>query len=82
MTQQEQTISEVLARLLGRDPIQMTPSTSLQDQLGIDSTEMVDIVCALEQVFKIKLPDEAERSAKTIADLGRIVTAHQVQSAA
>ncbi|MFO0574272.1 MAG: acyl carrier protein [Polyangia bacterium] len=82
MTQHEQTVCDVLAHLFDQDLARMQPSTSLHDELGVDSTEMVDVVCALEKAFKIRLPDETERVAKTIADLGRIIGENLTRSVA
>jgi acyl carrier protein len=58
------------------DRADMKPEATLFDDLGLDSLDMVDMVIALEQAFKIKIRDEEEiRKIRTLGDIHRFVIA-------
>ena len=48
-------IKNVLVKLLKIKPEEIKDSLSLQDSIGVDSTEMVETVIALEKEFGTKL---------------------------
>lgn len=48
-------------------PDRITPESTFQE-LDIDSLDAVNIVFALEEEFKISIPDEDLRSLKTVQD--------------
>ena len=78
MEAKERIINQVLARVLGKESVEVRPETHLQNELGVDSTEMVDIVCALQKEFSLPDADGVERSHKTVADLHRWVGARDL----
>ncbi len=51
----------------------ITMSTSLTDELDIDSLDLVDLVMTVEDEFSIELPDEALEGMKTIGDLVKYI---------
>jgi len=64
-------IREVLINLLSVKPEEIKDEVSLQDCIGVDSTEMVESVIALEKSFGVKLsPKEITKGStiKGIAD--------------
>jgi len=48
-------------------------TTSLTDELDIDSLDLVDLVMTVEDEFSIELPDEALEGMKTIGDLVKYI---------
>lgn len=74
------TRAEVLEVLvgLGFPPAGLTDGERLTD-LGIDSTEMVEIVVALERRFGFRLRAGAEEDLGTIGDLVACVEQHVPQ---
>ena len=48
-------IKEILVNLLSIKPQEIKDEVSLQDCIGVDSTEMVESVIALEKAFGVKL---------------------------
>ncbi len=48
-------IKNVLVKLLKIKPEELKDGISLQDSIGVDSTEMVETVIALEKEFNTKL---------------------------
>ena len=51
----------------------ITMTTSLTDELDIDSLDLVDLVMTVEDEFSIELPDEALEGMKTIGDLVKFI---------
>ncbi|MDR0946130.1 MAG: acyl carrier protein [Ruminococcus sp.] len=44
-------------------------SANIQDDLGADSLDVVDIVMSIEEEFDIEVPDEDVAALKTVADI-------------
>lgn len=53
---------------------QLTPETLLADA-GIDSLDALTILFAVEETFKISVPDDRARSMKTFGDMIEAVVA-------
>jgi len=76
MTEQEiiERVDASLEEEFELDRAEMKPEATLFDDLGLDSLDMVDMVIALEQTFKIKIRDEEEiRKIRTLGDIHRFV---------
>ena len=53
---------------------QLTPETALADA-GIDSLDALTILFAIEETFKISVPDDRARSMRTFGDMIEAVVA-------
>jgi acyl carrier protein len=53
----------------------ITPETSILEDLKVNSARLVDIVLAFEDEFKIEIDDEDADKVKTIGDATKLVTA-------
>lgn len=62
-------LKEVLANLLKVKIDELKDGLSLQDSIGVDSTEMVESVIALEKSFGIKLSPKEITKNSTINDI-------------
>lgn len=51
----------------------ITPSSSLVDEFGLDSTSIVELVMELEEKYGITIPDDEAEQIKTVADAIRII---------
>lgn len=51
---------------------ELNDDTTLQDDLGVDSFDMLEIIIELETVFKMEISDDA-RDVKTVGDLVKLV---------
>jgi acyl carrier protein len=54
----QDTVRRIIAEQLGIDPALLKLEHKLQDDLGADSLDNIEIVMALEEAFGIALPDE------------------------
>lgn len=62
-------IKEVLVNLLKVKPEELKDDINLQGGIGVDSTEMVETVIALEKVFGVKLSPKEITKFSTINDI-------------
>ena len=62
-------IKEVLSNLLKVKIDELKDEVSLINSIGVDSTEMVEIVIALEKVFAVKLSPKELTKNSTINDM-------------
>lgn len=69
----EERVKQVIAEHLQVEMDEVTPQSSLRDDLGGDSLDMVEIVMCLEEAFRIQISDEDGDKMKTVADAVKIV---------
>ena len=62
-------IKEVLVNLLKVKSEELKDEVNLQDGIGVDSTEMVEAVIALEKAFGVKLSPKEITKSSTINDI-------------
>ena len=72
----EERIRGVVARQLGVDRGEVVADASLQEDLGADSLELVELLMALEDEFDIEVPEEVAETITTIADVERYIIEH------
>ena len=61
-------IKEILAEQLGVSEDEIEMDSSLTDDLGADSLDLVELVMALEQEFDLEISDEEAEKIKTVGD--------------
>ena len=66
-------IKEVLVNLLKVKLEELKDELSLQDSIGVDSTEMVESVIALEKAFAIKLSPKEITKYSSINDINKVI---------
>ncbi|MCM8796294.1 MAG: acyl carrier protein [Candidatus Omnitrophica bacterium] len=66
-------IKEILINLLKVKPEELKDDVSLQDSIGVDSTEMVEAVIALGKVFGISLGAKEVTKFSTINDIDKVI---------
>lgn len=66
-------IKEVLSNLLKVRADELKDSVSLQESIGVDSTEMVESVIALEKAFGIKLNPKEITKSSSIDDIAIVI---------
>ena len=61
-------IREVLVAQFGVDESAITLKTSVIDDLGADSLDVVELIMAIEEAFDIEIPDEVAEEIVTVSD--------------
>jgi len=69
----EKRIKELFVKLFDMKPEEVTLKANLNDDLGMDSTEMVELIVALEKEFKIGIEDGEITNKHCVSDVVRIV---------
>ena len=72
----EDKVKEIIIEQLEVAPDQVKPEASFADDLKADSLAVVELVLALEEEFKIEIPDEDTEKIKTVEDAINYIKAH------
>jgi acyl carrier protein len=62
-------VFDILVEQLSIDRAQLTPEARLEEDLGADSLDKVEIIMAIDEQFHIDVPDEAAERVSTVGDL-------------
>lgn len=60
---------ELIAREFNVEKSRITKDTDIQNDLGADSLDAVELVMSIEDTFHISLPDNAVKNFKTVNDI-------------
>ena len=66
-------LKEIMAARLGLPSEQLVPEARLQEDLGLDSLDAVELAIAVERKFNIDVPEEELTKLKTVADMLALV---------
>ncbi|MCI5579106.1 MAG: acyl carrier protein [Oscillospiraceae bacterium] len=59
------------------DKDSITESSSITDDLGADSLDVVDLVMALEDEFNVEIPEDQVENIKTVGDIVKYIEENQ-----
>lgn len=62
-------IKELIVEQLGVEEDVVTPEANIQDDLGADSLDVVDLIQTIEDEYDLSIPDEAVEDIKTVNDI-------------
>ena len=62
-------IKAILADQFDADEDSITTETNIQEDLGADSLDVVDLIMTLEDEFEIEVPDSEVENIKTVGAL-------------
>ena len=65
----EERVKQIIADQLMVDETEITPGANLQDDLGADSLDVVELVMAFEEEFDLEISDEDAERCKTVKDV-------------
>ncbi|MFE9118214.1 acyl carrier protein [Streptomyces sp. NPDC007172] len=71
------TLAEIVEEVAGVDSAAVTAEKSFVDDLDIDSLSMVEISVALEDSFRVKIPDDLITELKTVGDTVSYIADHR-----
>ena len=62
-------IKAILSEQFDADEDSITAETTLADDLGADSLDVVDLLMSIEDEFEVEIPDEEVENIKTVGAL-------------
>jgi acyl carrier protein len=72
----EQKVKDIIVEQLGVDASQVTESAKFVEDLSADSLDTVELVMALEEEFKIEIPDEDAEKITSVGDAVKYIKEH------
>ena len=72
----EERVRKIIVEQLEVSPDKVKPEASFADDLKADSLAVVELVLALEETFKLEIPDEDTEQIKTVKDAIEYIKAH------
>ena len=69
-------VKEIIVDQLDVDEDKVVAGANIQDDLGADSLDIVDLVMTLEDEFDMEIPDEEIENIKTVGDIVRYIEEH------
>ena len=69
-------IKTILSEQFDVEEDNITTETTLQDDLGADSLDVVDLVMTLEDEFDMEIPDEDITEVRTVGDVVKYLEEH------
>jgi len=72
----EERVRKIIIEQLEVAPDKIKPEASFAEDLKADSLAVVELVLALEEAFKIEIPDEDTEKIKTVGDVINYIVTH------
>jgi len=72
----EERVKKIITEQLEVPVDKLKPEASFVEDLKADSLAVVELVLALEEAFKIEIPDEDTEKIKTVGDAINYIKAH------
>lgn len=69
------TLKNILEAQLDIDPATITEDTSIIDDLGADSLDMVELMMSVEEEFQLEIKDADVHTFKTVGDVVNYIEA-------
>ena len=69
-------IKAILSEQFSVEENEITADTLLEDDLGADSLDVVDLLMTIEDDFEVEIPDEEVENIKTVGALVEYIESH------
>lgn len=70
-------VRDILCDQLDLEQDEVTMTSSIVENLGADSLDMVDLVMSIEDEFELEVADEDVEGIKTVGDIVRYIEENQ-----
>ena len=70
-------VKKIVVEHLGVEADKVVEGASFIDDLGADSLDTVELVMALEDAFKVQIPDEQQENLRTVQQAIDFIRANQ-----
>ena len=67
------TVKNLISEQLDVKADDITEASNIQDDLGADSLDFVDLVMALEDEFDVEIPEDQVENIKTVGDIVKFI---------
>lgn len=66
-------VKSIIIDQLDADEEKVTLDANIQDDLGADSLDIVDLVMSFEEEFDLEIPDDQVENIKTVGDVVKYI---------
>ncbi len=66
-------VREIICDQLDLEEDKVTMTSSITDDLGADSLDVVDLVMSIEEEFDVEIPDDQVEKVNTVGDIVKFV---------
>ena len=66
-------VKKIIAAQLDIEESALTPETDIEDDLGADSLDAVELIVAFEEEFGISVPDDDILALRTVGDIAEYI---------
>lgn len=66
-------IKDIIVEQLDVEEDAVTMESSITEDLGADSLDVVDLVMSIEESFDVEIPDEEVENIKTVGDIVKYI---------
>ena len=73
----EEKVKKIIADTLSKGESEIKAESSLTEDLGADSLEIVELAMAMEEEFSIEIPDEDIEKIATVKDIIDYIDEHR-----
>ncbi len=73
----EKKVIEIIANTLEIDASKINKETNLLNDLDIESLDLVDLVTAFEDEYKVEIADKDVKDLHTVGDIVEYIESHQ-----
>ena len=70
-------IKDMIVDQLDVEADEVTMDANIQEDLGADSLDIVDLIMAVEDEFEVKIDDDASENIKTVCDIVKFIDANK-----
>lgn len=70
-------LQDIVRQYMGNEAFILTSEMILLSDLGLNSYELVELVCDVEEKFNIEIPDRAIGGLKTVQNLLDFISANE-----
>ena len=70
-------VKKIVVEHLGVEAEKVTEDASFIDDLGADSLDIVELVMAFEEEFRVEIPDDAAEKIATVSDAIKFINDHK-----
>ncbi len=73
----EERVAEIVIEQLEVVKEKIIPEASIENDLGADSLDVIELIMAMEEEFGLKIDDKEAEKLKTIKDICDYVSSHE-----